>query len=356
MRKIKLIVSDFHLGRGRLDSEGRLNEKEDFHEADRFIEFLEYHATVFESDEVELIFNGDFLEFLDVYDGDYVTDRETENTASWKLQRIMEGHERVFDALAAWASRPRKTVTFLVGNHDQALLWPAVQKALIARIGPRTRVLDNDLNFSVVHVAHGHQHEFLNAFNTRNFWYRDAHGERVLRMPMVSLFVMQYISPLKNQRPYINKVRPFRVYLNYALVNDHIFFWKQLIGIVKFWLRNRTSRDPVTRREFRLSMRRFFNAYGHGSMEEAADQILRNTKYRYVIFGHTHKYEHRRFGAYGDYLNTGTWTELISLNVSNLGKHTTRTYVYVDWTDEENPDVRLKVWHGTHRVETDLIG
>lgn len=357
MRRIKLVVSDFHLGRGRVDSEGRLNEREDFHQGDKFVEFVEYYGgRRHYHDDVELIFNGDLFEFLDVYDGDLVTDRETVQTALWKLQRMMDGHARVFDALADFASRPGKRITILVGNHDAALLWPAVREEVAKRIGGDVRFFDNDYSFGVVHIAHGHQLEFLNAFNTRNYDYRDAQGERILRMPPVSRFVMQYISPLKKTRPYINKIRPFRIYLKYAFINDHVFFWHQLTGIVRFWVRNRLSRDPVTRREFRLSWRRMVNAYGHASMDEGADEILRKTKYRYVIFGHTHKYGHRRFGAYGEVLNTGTWTDLISLDASNLGRRVTRTYVHIDATDEENPVVRLKVWHGTQQVEEDLIG
>ncbi len=97
------------------------------------------------------------------------------------------------------------------------------------------------------------------------------------------------------------------------------------------------------------------NAMTHESMDDGAYNILKNTNYRYVIFGHSHKWTHRRYGAYGEYLNTGTWTELISLEIANLGRSIERTYAYIDCTDEKNPEVRLKRWNGRHQVEENIL-
>ena len=64
-RQIRVVVSDFHLGTG--SQRGSFNPYEDFHEDERFAEFLEYHTTgEFEDAHVELVLNGDILDLLKV--------------------------------------------------------------------------------------------------------------------------------------------------------------------------------------------------------------------------------------------------------------------------------------------------
>jgi len=64
--KLKIVVSDFHLGAGPPDSSQ--NPLEDFVADEAFARFLETLRTESDRDhkEVELIINGDFFEFLQV--------------------------------------------------------------------------------------------------------------------------------------------------------------------------------------------------------------------------------------------------------------------------------------------------
>src|SRR4051794_761153 len=65
--KIKLVVSDFHLSRGKWLPNGRRNPLEDFHQDVKFKEFLEHYSTDAHADfDVELIINGDFFDPLTV--------------------------------------------------------------------------------------------------------------------------------------------------------------------------------------------------------------------------------------------------------------------------------------------------
>ena len=59
--KIKLVLSDFHIGKGKYLENGRINLLEDFHFDQKFLEFLDYHSTgPYKNAEVELLLNGDF--------------------------------------------------------------------------------------------------------------------------------------------------------------------------------------------------------------------------------------------------------------------------------------------------------
>ncbi|MCB0385206.1 MAG: hypothetical protein KDD43_07420, partial [Bdellovibrionales bacterium] len=74
-----------------------------------------------------------------------------------------------------------------------------------------------------------------------------------------------------------------------------------------------------------------------------------------VIFGHTHVYQYRQWGEDMEYFNTGTWTELTSLDIASLGKITKLTYVLLEYPEDvERPRGRLKEWHGYHRIEEDV--
>ena len=61
-RKLKLVVSDFHLGKGPYRDDGSVNVFEDFRQDGKFAQFLDYHSDgEWKDAEVELVVNGDFF-------------------------------------------------------------------------------------------------------------------------------------------------------------------------------------------------------------------------------------------------------------------------------------------------------
>src|SRR6476660_7164303 len=101
-KKIKIVVSDFHLSRGKWLENGRRNPLEDFHQDERFEELLNHYSTGIYSDaDVELIINGDFFDPLAVIplpgpNGalpplEYPLEVE-EPAAIQKISIILEGH------------------------------------------------------------------------------------------------------------------------------------------------------------------------------------------------------------------------------------------------------------------------
>ena len=90
-------------------------------------------------------------------------------------------------------------------------------------------------------------------------------------------------------------------------------------------------------------------------LSSSAKKILNDNRIHTVIFGHTHVYEYRQWGNQKEYFNTGTWTELTSLDVVSLGKITKLTFVLLEYRDQETrPRGRLKEWKGFHRIEEDV--
>jgi hypothetical protein len=99
-RKLKLVVSDFHLGKGPYREDGSVNVLEDFRQDGKFAQFLDYHSDgEWKDAEVELIVNGDFLNHLSL-DLDGRRQAEiTELRCVETTEAILRGHPLVFDAL-----------------------------------------------------------------------------------------------------------------------------------------------------------------------------------------------------------------------------------------------------------------
>ena len=100
-KKVKVVVSDLHLGKGRILENGGLNSLEEFYFGEKLVEFIHYYSSgIYRDYEVELIINGDFLNFLQVdYHGHFLT-VITESIALDVLKAIIAGHPKVFKALS----------------------------------------------------------------------------------------------------------------------------------------------------------------------------------------------------------------------------------------------------------------
>ena len=88
-------------------------------------------------------------------------------------------------------------------------------------------------------------------------------------------------------------------------------------------------------------------------MTEIAISILKHTNYRVVIFGHSHKAMHIEIHD-KQYINAGSWVEIVNMGVDNPGRHIKLTYVLIDYS--VNPsNVSLREWHGHYKIENETM-
>ncbi len=354
MKKLRLIVSDFHLGRGRYLKDGSVNPVEDFIYDEKFAEFLDFYThDIYKSYEAELIINGDFFNLL-LPPSEGPPDVITEFSAMTMMKEIIEGHPTVMGALEKFASSPRRQVSFVVGNHDQGLLWPGVQGILKKMVSRKFRVLSRAYSFDGVYVEHGHQNEMLHRFDPQKIavvsrYYR----EPIQNLPWGSYFVMEFLNPLRQERPYIYVVKPFRMYLRWALLSDFRFFWRMLYKLIAFYMKNRFHKDPQRRKRFKFTIDNLREAYFHDSIERSARRLLLEGKYHTIIYSHTHSYRKKQFDG-GTYINTGTWNDMVNLDIGSFGRYSKLTYVLVDYKGGR-PHPSLKAWRGLYRIEEDVL-
>ena len=167
-KRIKLVISDLHLGLGRTMG-GNTNPLEEFYFGEKLVEFLHYYCSgEYRDYEVELVINGDFLNFLQVdYRGHYLT-VITESVSLEKLKNIVLGHPEVFKALREFANTEGRVVSYVVGNHDQCMLWPGTRAYFNEVLQTNVKYKNIVYFFDGVHIEHGHMHEAANRLDHVN--------------------------------------------------------------------------------------------------------------------------------------------------------------------------------------------
>ena len=369
---IKLVISDFHLSRGRYTRDGRRNPLEDFHQDERFREMLEHYTSGhYAQIPVELVVNGDFFDPLAVNSLpepgrktprlDYPTEVE-EDAAVSKFRLICEGHPVTIDALRSFLQRGKKII-FRWGNHDAALLWPKVQEAIREILGPpRPEALEFQQQpyvFDRICIDHGHQYETLNHFDENRMFLdrRTKEGvKRIQNLPFGSFFVLGFLNRIKLKRSYINQVYPFKNYLLWSLFMDPVFFFVNGFKVAWFFIKMRFVTHPMRFARIHKTFLLITESFHRKSLEDHAEKTFfgatgSEVPYDILILGHNHQAAHRVFPGGKTYLNTGTWIPLTSLDIGSLGHRVMRTYALIEYLNGK-PRVALKVWHGeTHKIE-----
>lgn len=372
-KKLKLVVSDLHLGRGKTLEGGAINSLEEFHFDEKFAEFLHYYSSGQYLDaEVELIMNGDILNFLQVdFRGHYLT-VITEPISLEVMEGIVKGHPVFFNALREFLKKEGKSLTYVVGNHDQAMLWPRCREYFDQALEVNVKYKNIVYYFDGVHIEHGHMHEAANRLDPKKFFLKKDLAEPILNLPFGSHFFVDFVLKIKHQYPYVDKIRPFRRMMKWAFLNETMFTIKGFISLVFYFLRSMFVVDPRRHWPFRSIIQVLLESAIFPDLSESARRVLQSERIHTVIFGHSHVYQYRQWAEDMEYFNTGTWTEITSLDMPSLGKITKLTYVHIEYpdifsasspevvaspqiTEPVRPRARLKEWRGYHRIEEDVI-
>lgn len=240
MPKFKIIVSDLHLGAGPA---GAPNPLEDFTNDGDFATLLAGAAAESERDgaEVELILNGDIFEMLQVPHVDefdpaeaYPPDRyhsSLEENSARKMAVIIRGHPTFFHALRDFVQvgPPRRYATFVKGNHDVDLHWPAVQdhirQALDATASRHSLLAfeERRIHREGIYVEHGNQYaarvDQLDDMEEPH----DPDRPGQLNYPPGSWFVMNIFNKIERNRYWIDGVKPITALIWFALKYDFGF-------------------------------------------------------------------------------------------------------------------------------------
>lgn len=243
-----LVVSDFHLGRGRNPATGRISRTENFLADEAFARFLAYCRP---NPQKLLFINGDTFDFVRIYEHPHTeeemeewseflraltvaktaqelrraisgTERkfglETDDYKSaWKLLQIAKGHRVFFQALAKWINGGG-LLLLSKGNHDLELYWPLVRnsfKQLLQREGAEadrssTQVFycDDSLRIANIYFEHGHKYDPQQRIDDSDPSPVLKNQPGQLKLPL-GIFVNRYlVNQLEKLEPFLGAVRP----------------------------------------------------------------------------------------------------------------------------------------------------
>lgn len=349
-----------HLSAGRF-VDGVQNPHEDFYFDREFCEFLEFFSTgnYGEDCEVELILNGDVIDFLNVpIQGEFL-DVVTSDIAVEKLKIVMEGHPEVTKALQAFVKCPGKSLLYNVGNHDMDFFFPAVRDEFCKVIGGpkwnREKVWVNTetefLEYPGLQIHHGNQFEAVHTTNYARPLISENLPEPVLYMPWGSVYVLKIINRLKLERDYLDKVRPAKLFMLFGFLFDPIFTLRFFFLSAFYFIHTRFIYNPRRRATLTntLAIMREEITPFYGLEDDAREILNKNPQLQAVIFGHTHGPMQRFYRDGKTYINTGTWTRMINLDLRNLGQSTHLTFAHVEMEANGNVKASLEEWFGLQR-------
>ena len=333
--------------------------------------------------EAELIFNGDMFEMfqvphVDTFDPTAIyKSREcfssTEPDSVRKVALAIAGHPLFFVALRRFIrlGPPRRYATFVKGNHDVLIHWPAVHNLIRQNVGatgeraPLIAFAARRISREGIYVEHGNQYSlFVDRVPNMEEPF-DPQKPGYLTWPPGAKFVMDVFNEWERKRYWLDGVKPTTSLIWYTLAYDLPFaLWAipkllralpdLLLGAVpgvedpraelaqelesadrETWA-SQYETDPDFRAQFNADLARalvpsseeslvadqFAFAPGadpvamgdqvriqvNQSLRAAAERCALESGAQVVLFGHTHDPGDETLPSGATYINTGTWT------------------------------------------------
>lgn len=360
-----IVISDLHLGAGTTVL-NRKNFLEDFHFDKELIEFIEYHTSGFFVDrEIELIINGDFFDLLAVPFVKYFDDEFwSEEAALEKLKMIVDAHQGVIDALVNFLTFPNNKLTYILGNHDSEIILPKLQEYLYELFPEEHRekfkLLLNENTTYIPHdgivIMHGHEYEVAHHFSTATSIATNDKGRRYFIPPWGSYYVTKVINKFKEQRDYINAVRPINKFIINGLIYDTLYTLRFIFSnmiyftMVRFMLifkQNKKLSEIISGVKNEMQL---FKDY-----ESLTEDIIKNDpNIHALIVGHTHDPIYREYDDGSIFINTGTWTKMYNLDFGKNFHGSKLTFARIDINEKsennnarfEDLEISLNEWKG----------
>lgn len=362
-KKVVLVISDLHLSAG-VNYKGRRNYLEDFLFDKELVEFLEYYSKdQYSNKEVELIINGDFIDFLAVPFINYFDDDFwSEEAAIEKLKIIMNAHTEVIDALNKFLETKNKKIIYIIGNHDAEFAIDSVRDAFE---GFLTNKAKKNFSFYLegeyrpvegIVIKHGHEYEIAHQFDLEKSVVKSSDGRKFFVPPWGSYYVIRVVNKFKEERSYVNQVKPIKTFLTYGLIFDTLFtlrfifanvYYFIMVRFLDFYQSNKKLKHILKKAVSELEL---FQKY-----EDLTRTFFNENDAKALIVGHTHEPNYHTYGDGTIFVNTGTWTRNVNLDFAGNQNPVNLTFAQVDVFEPkknqqekyEHLDVALNVWRGS---------
>jgi UDP-2,3-diacylglucosamine pyrophosphatase LpxH len=209
------VISDLHLG-GVPAADGKPGFQICSPRSQQMLaEFIGRLPKSTETDECQLIINGDLVDFLAEEPFEAFT--ADPKRARDKFLSIVKSTAPVWAALRHFVVDCRGTLILMLGNHDIELCLPAVRQALLEQVGEgRVQFIDDNQAFTLgpLLIEHGNRFDAWNAVPYGAL--RRVRSQLSRRLPVTPAFpilpgsrlVVEAMNPLKKDYPFIDLLKP----------------------------------------------------------------------------------------------------------------------------------------------------
>jgi UDP-2,3-diacylglucosamine pyrophosphatase LpxH len=366
VKKTILVISDIHLGAGIIVDNQR-NFLEDFHCDKELVDFIEYYSKGdYLSREVELIINGDLFDLLAVPFVKYFDDEFwSEGAALEKLKIIIEAHQEIINALIDFVQHKKNSLTYIIGNHDAELILPLLQDYLIGLFPEKSREKFKILQPTSkeytpsegIVIKHGHEYEIAHHFHPDTSIAKDTDGKKYFIPPWGSYYITRVVNKFKEERSYINSVRPIRKFIINSLIYDTLFilrfilstfFYFVMVRCIFFYKQNKNIKSII---KHIINELQLFKDY-----ETLTEDFFQDRpEVKVLLVGHTHQPIFRAYNNGPIFINTGTWTKMHHLDFDKQSAGEILTFAQIDIPEGNSKtkekslnflDVNLRQWKG----------
>lgn len=370
-KKTYIVVSDIHLGAGPF-VKGKRNPLEDFFYDKEFVEFLEYFKTgSYSKMNVELVINGDLFDLLAVPYVNFFDDEFWSEEASLeKLKIITKAHPEVMESLVGFCRSPNKKIIYQLGNHDGELVFKSLQDYLYSffddSIKDRFLIVSNKEGEyspeSGILIKHGHDYEMAHTYDPLKSIYEDEKSKKFFIPPWGSYYVTRVVNKFKEERKYVNQIRPIKAFLIRGLVYDPLFTLRFIFSTCYYFFMVRFSSMIRTfkgikniNEQLKIELNLFYDLE-----DKTRDFFKIRQEISLLIVGHTHEPFIQEYPDGQTLINTGTWTEMQFLDMGKFRQGALLTFAQIDVRDDLQNlkgraifDCSLNIWKGQNKLPYD---
>lgn len=351
--KTVIVISDLHLSAG-ITVNGKRNVLEDFHADQELVDFFSYYSSAtYSHAHVEIIINGDFLDLLAVPYVNYFDDEYWSEEASLKkLEIILDAHSEVMDSITNFLSKKNKKIVYIIGNHDGEMVFQSLKELFFSRLGTeitdRISIENETLLYSPidsVYIEHGHNYELAHSFDQMNSIETASNGKRYFIPSWGAYYVTHIINRYKQERDHVNAVRPIKNFIIHGLIFDTFFIIRFLIANAYYFLMVRLL-------DFKRSKLKLKEILKQASTDltlfQDYEQLTRSffmshPQAKILIVGHTHEPTFNEYADGTTFINTGTWTQMLNLDLNIAQSSEKFTFALIE-KNAQSLTASLNVW------------
>ena len=346
-----IVISDLHFGLGgRAGSDGQpagWDAYEDFRWSREWAEFLQQidRESQAAGSATDLILNGDAFELWQSRSKDCQSRDHEQGCSSAealaRAQSVIAAHREDLRRLGQFAMSGDNRVVIVPGNHDAALLFPAVASAVQASTGATAERLSiSPAGFWVsrdrrIYTDHGHQIGLdPNGFHNWPTPFRERDGQYYLTRPWGEQFMQAFYNAYEDRYPIIDNIAAERDAVRFAItregplglvqaVGKFVGFtllktsWSQRIDIAR--LQSPSEPDPQDSKPADGRTReQIFGSYLGQVLGTLQSQQITNRPVDLYVFSHTHGldvgFEFASSSPSGKtrVVNSGAWQRVVS--------------------------------------------